>query len=109
MRTITPDPLLATAPPAMRRAAEAFEAQALGQLLQPMFATLNPGHGAFGGGSAEAQWQPMLTDAIASSIARSGGLGIAGMVLREMLRIQSGAQTPPLSTAASPPQPEPPR
>lgn len=81
---------LAAAPPALRRAAQAFEAQALGQMLQPIFATLHPDKTAFGGGTAEAQWQPMLVDAMAQSITRSGrGLGLADAVLREMLRWQS--------------------
>ena len=76
-------------------AARAFEAQALGQMLQPIFATLQPGKSAFGGGMAEAQWQPMLVDAMAQSITRSGrGLGLADAVLKEMLRWQSaGAHT----------------
>lgn len=81
---------MAAAPPALRRAARAFEAQALGQMLQPIFATLQPGKSAFGGGMAEAQWQPMLVDAMAQSITRSGrGLGLADAVLKEMLRWQS--------------------
>ena len=81
--------------PPQRRAARAFEAQALGQLLQPIFATLQPGKSAFGGGMAEAQWQPMLVDAMAQAITRSGrGLGLAEAVLQEMLRWQSaGAQS----------------
>ena len=85
---------MAAAPPALHRAARAFEAQALGQMLQPIFATLQPGKSAFGGGMAEAQWQPMLVDAMAQSMTRAGrGLGLADAVLREMLRWQSaGAQ-----------------
>ena len=81
---------IAAAPPALRRAARAFEAQALGQLLQPIFATLRPDKSAFGGGLAEAQWQPMLVDAMAKSISGAGrGLGLADAVLRDMLRWQS--------------------
>lgn len=81
------------APPALRRAAQAFEAQALGQLLQPLFATLPQAR--FGGGAAEAQWQPMLVDEMAKAASRSGhGLGLGEAVLREMLRWQSaGART----------------
>jgi flagellar protein FlgJ len=81
------------APPALRRAAQAFEAQALGQLLQPIFATLPKGR--FGGGAAEAQWQPMLVDEMAKAASRSGhGFGLGDAVLREMLRWQAaGART----------------
>jgi len=75
---------------AAARAAQEFEAQALGALLQPMFATLPTG-GFFGGGAAEAQWRPMLVDAIARDLARSGGLGLAASVQREIIRMQAEA------------------
>jgi flagellar protein FlgJ len=81
---------LAAAPERLRRAAQDFEAQALSQLLQPAFMATDTSRSAFGGGAAEAQWRPMLLDAMAGAAARSGhGVGIAGMVLREMLRWQS--------------------
>ena len=86
---------IAAAPPKMREAARSFETQALSQLLQPAFAGLDT---AMGGGAAEAQWRPMLVDAMAGAASRAGhGLGIADMVLREMLRRQSadpGSATP---------------
>ena len=83
---------LAAATPAQRRTAQAFEAQALAQLLAPTFAAVDPSRGAFGGGAAEAQWRPMLLDAMAGAAARSGrGIGLADTVLREMLRLQSKA------------------
>ena len=78
---------LAAATPKMREAARGFETQVLSQLLQPAFAGLDT---AMGGGAAEAQWRPMLVDAMAGAASRAGhGLGIADMVLREMLRRQS--------------------
>ncbi|MCQ4162277.1 rod-binding protein [Roseomonas sp. GC11] len=76
--------------PAMRRAAEAFEAQMLGAMLQPIFATL-PTDGLFGGGAAEEQWRPMLVEQYGNSLTKSGGVGIAGAVLQEMLRLQARA------------------
>jgi flagellar protein FlgJ len=80
---------LAAAPPKMREAARTFETQALSQLLQPAFAGLGA-EALGGGGAAEAQWRPMLVDAFAAAASRAGhGLGIADMVLREMLRRQS--------------------
>lgn len=85
----------AAATPKMREAARKFEAQALSQMLQPAFAGLDT---AMGGGAAEAQWRPMLVDAMAGAASRAGhGLGVADMVLREMLRRQSAdpATTPP--------------
>ena len=61
-------------------------------MLQPAFAGL--GSDAMGGGAAEAQWRPMLVDAIAGAASRAGhGLGVGDMVLREMLRLQSAFTT----------------
>lgn len=83
---------LAAAPPRMREAAKTFETQFLSQMLQPAFAGL--GSDAMGGGAAEAQWRPMLVDAIAGAASRAGhGLGVGDTVLREMLRLQSASTT----------------
>jgi flagellar protein FlgJ len=84
---------LAAAPPRMREAARTFETPFLSQMLQPAFAGL--GSDAMGGGgAAEAQWRPMLVDAIAGAASRAGhGLGVGDMVLREMLRLQSASTT----------------
>ena len=88
----------AAATPKMREAARGFETQALSQLLQPAFAGLDS---AMGGGAAEAQWRPMLVDAMAAAASRAGhGLGIADTVLREMLRRQSPDPTPNAENAA---------
>jgi Rod binding domain-containing protein len=75
-------------PRSQQRTAEDFEAQMLGALLQPMFATL-PSDGAFGGGSAEAQWRPMLVEQFGRALARAGGVGIGHAVLAEMQRLQA--------------------
>jgi Rod binding domain-containing protein len=72
----------------LRRAAQAFEAQALSALLAPMFEGLRV-DGPLGGGHAEAQWRPMLVEAVARDLARAGGLGLAESVLREMTRMQA--------------------
>jgi len=71
---------------ALRRAARDFETQALGLLLQPVFATVDPSRGSFGGGAAEAQWRPMLVDAYAAAAVRAGGFGLADSVFRELSR-----------------------
>jgi Rod binding domain-containing protein len=58
-----------------------------------MFATL-PSDGAFGGGSAEAQWRPMLVEQFGRAMARAGGVGIGHAVLTEMQHLQAqGTQT----------------
>jgi Rod binding domain-containing protein len=73
----------------LRRVAQEFEAQAIAAMFQPVFAAL-PTDGPFGGGQAEAQWRPMLVDAIARDVARAGGFGIGEAVYRELLRAQEG-------------------
>lgn len=80
-------------PDAQRRAAEDFEAQMLGALLQPMFNTV-PANDTFGGGSAEAQWRPMLVEQFGHAMAHAGGVGIGSAVLAEMQRIQAQATQP---------------
>ena len=96
---------LAAAPPKLRQAARDFETQAFAQMLQPAFATADHSRRRFGGGTGEAQWRPMLVDAIAGVAVRSGqGLGIADSVLREMLRRQADQPASPRPTPS--PQPE---
>ncbi|MBP0447472.1 rod-binding protein [Roseomonas sp. SSH11] len=71
----------------------------LGALLQPMFAAI-PNDGAFSGGSAEAQWRPMLVEQYGRAMARAGGVGISQAVLAEMQRLQ--AQGTQAAHAATP-------
>jgi len=70
------------------KSARDFEAMAIGQLLQPMFETVDSAHSLFGGGAAEETWKPMMVTEIAKKIAANGGLGLARPVLAEMLRMQ---------------------
>jgi Rod binding domain-containing protein len=79
-------------PASLVRAAQAFEATALNEMLAPMFDTVDTAHGAFGGGEGEQAWRPMLIDAIAKQIAAHGGLGLAGPVLRQMMSMQEVGQ-----------------
>jgi Rod binding domain-containing protein len=73
------------------KSAQQFEAMALGQLLAPMFDTVDSSKGPFGGGEAEAQWKPMLTAELAKHLAAHGGLGLAQPVMQQMLRMQEAA------------------
>jgi flagellar protein FlgJ len=82
-RTLSPAQIEKT-----RQAAQDFEAMALGEMLKPMFNTVDTSKGLFGGGIGEATWKPMMVEEMAKSIAQNGGVGIADEVLKEMLRIQ---------------------
>ena len=74
------------------QSAQEFEAMAIGQLLQPMFNTVDTAHSAFGGGEAESAWRPMLVDAIGKQMASHGGIGLAASVFDAMLRAQEARQ-----------------
>jgi len=76
--------------PKIWQAAKKFEAMAIGQLLAPMFDTTDVAHSLFGGGDAEAAWQPMMIDAIGKQIEAHGGFGLAQPVYAAMLRAQEG-------------------
>ncbi len=73
------------------QSAKDFEAMAIGQLLAPMFDTVDMSHSAFGGGAAEANWRPMMVDAIGKQMAAHGGLGLAVPVFNAMLHAQEKA------------------
>jgi peptidoglycan hydrolase FlgJ len=72
------------------KAAKDFEAMAIGELLAPMFDTVDSAHGPFGGGDAEAAWRPMLVREIGKQIETQGGLGLAVPVFQALLRKQEG-------------------
>jgi len=102
-----PDPP-SSLPPAqiakLHQAAQDFEAMALGQLLAPMFNTVDTAHSAFGGGEAEATVKPLLVDAIAKHIAAHGGLGLAAPVFASMLRTQEAANATGAASLPSSPR-----
>ena len=75
-------------PASLAKAAQDFEAMALGELLQPMFDTVDTAHSLFGGQDGEAAWRPMLVQEMAKQIAAHGGLGLARPIYAAMLRMQ---------------------
>jgi len=97
--SITPAPISppgATLSPEVRNrigeSAKQFEAMALGQLLAPMFDTVDTSKSMFGGGDGEAAWKPMMVSEMAKHIAAHGGLGLARPIMDQMLRIQENAK-----------------
>jgi peptidoglycan hydrolase FlgJ len=76
------------APAKIASAAHDFEAMAIGQLLEPMFDTVDSAHDAFGGGAGEEAWKPMLVQEFAKQIEAHGGLGLARPIYDAMLRMQ---------------------
>lgn len=70
-----------------RKAAEEFEAFFIAQTVEAMFAGVET-DGPFGGGHAEQVFRSMLSQEYGKSMARSGGVGIADQVYREILKTQ---------------------
>ncbi len=68
-------------------ASEAFESVFLSTLLKPIFEELSE-NSSMGGGSAETTWAGMLASEYAGEMARSGGIGIAQAVARELIALQ---------------------
>ncbi len=83
----------ATAPRAASTADDAqrvgreFESMFLSQMLSPMFETIGT-DGPFGGGHGEQMFRSLLVEEVGKKLARSGGIGIADQVAREVLRLQ---------------------
>ena len=77
------------------KAAQDFEGMALNEFLKPMFDTVDLSASPMGGGDGEAQWKPMLIDAMAKKIAHAGGLGIAQPVFRQMIQMQEARSHKP--------------
>lgn len=78
-------------PEDVRKAAEGFEAVFLNQFVASMFEGIKT-DGLFGGGQGEKMWQGFLVEHIADAFAERGGIGIADMVTREILKNSEGAE-----------------
>ncbi|MCB1883980.1 MAG: rod-binding protein [Geminicoccaceae bacterium] len=76
-------------PDRLREAAEEFESVFLAQILNGMGAGLDGTNGL--GAGDDNPFGSMLQQEYAKLISRSGGIGIADAVLREMLRMQETA------------------
>ena len=77
----------------MRKTAEDFEAMALGEMLEPVFETVDTSKGPFGGGEAEEQFRSLQVLELGKQIARNGGIGIAKQVYKSMQRMQEQANS----------------
>lgn len=79
-------------PETMWKAARDFEALFIGQLLQPMFETVDNSKSPFSGGHGEQAFKPMIVQELAKKIAAGGGFGLAQPIYAQMLRMQEGTQ-----------------
>jgi len=72
---------------AIGKASQDFESAFLSNMLGQMFEGLNT-DGPFGGGQGEAMFRSVLMDTFGKQIVKSGGIGVAASVQREMLKMQ---------------------
>jgi Rod binding domain-containing protein len=83
----------ALSPAALRKikdTAQQFESVFLTNMLEEMFAGVQEKEGPLGTGDGQGQsaWRSMLTEEYANSIAKSGGVGVADHVQRELIALQ---------------------
>jgi flagellar protein FlgJ len=110
---IVPKPVLAIpravkneAPPSpaemakLRKAAQDFESVFLNHMLKTMRQSASSGPGP-GSGSGERMYRDLLDDELAKSISRGGGLGLADVLVRDLVRSlpkeEKKASSPPTS------------
>ena len=72
---------------AIGKASQDFESSFLSNMLGQMFEGLQT-DGPFGGGQGEAMFRSVMMDAFGKQITKSGGVGVATAVRREMLKMQ---------------------
>lgn len=93
LHTVASDAALGSkaTPQAKARAqATEFEQVFLSSMLNQMFSSIDTS-GPFHGGQAEETWRGILVDKYAGEIAKSGGIGVADAVYRQLLQVQEGA------------------
>ena len=73
----------------IRQAAEDFESVFISEMLKPMFEGLEPDP-MFGGGKGEEIFQSFMITEYGKNISKQGGIGIAKVVMDELIKLQSG-------------------
>jgi Rod binding domain-containing protein len=68
-------------------AGQKFEAQFLSTMFQHMFQGIET-DGPFGGGVGEEMFRSVMTEALGKQVVKSGGIGLADTVQREILKMQ---------------------
>jgi flagellar protein FlgJ len=72
---------------AIAKSSKDFEASFLSVMLGQMFKDVNTS-APFGGGPGEDAFKSFMTDAMAKQVVKSGGVGLASAVQKEMLKLQ---------------------
>ena len=80
-------PQTPTPTPKDKATAREFEAVFLGQVFKTMLETGQP-EGDFTGGQGEEMFRGVLAEKLGTEMARKGGIGLAPMVLDQMMKMQ---------------------
>ena len=78
-------------PAAAKKTAEDFEAFFLSQMFEHMFSGIEP-DALFGGGQGEEVFRSMMFQEYGKAVARQGGIGLADMVQKEIIKLQEVGQ-----------------
>lgn len=81
----------------IEKVAQDFEAVFLTEMIKPMFEGLET-NGIFGGGHAEKVYRSLMVKEYGDLITKAGGMGIAEVVKKEMMEMQSNINAANIST-----------
>ena len=82
------------------RSAQDFEASFTSVMLGQMFEGVETS-APFGGGEGEAAFKSFMTDAMAKAMTKHGGIGVAKVIEKELLKLQGLAASTPAATPAA--------
>ncbi len=80
----------------LKKAAQGFEAIFLNTLLKDMRKSTKQSHPLFGGGFAAGEYQDMMDQQLATTMSKSGGFGLASMLVKNLSPLLPGAPSKPL-------------
>ena len=72
-----------------KKTAQNFEAVFLGQMAQMMMSTVEQGE-QFSGGHGEEMFRGVLAEKLGTAMAARGGVGIAPLVMQQIIKMQGG-------------------
>ena len=90
MPPLTPPPDGGVQDSRAQKVAEDYEAFFIGMYLDTMSSRLET-DGPFGGGHAEGVYRSLFNQEVGKAIARTGGIGIADSVMREIIKMQEAS------------------
>jgi len=73
-----------------RETAKNFEAVFLGQMTQLMLESVQQGDGEFSGGHGEEMFRGIMAEKLGNAMAAKGGIGLAPVVLDQIIKLQQG-------------------